>query len=93
VKTTSYMTVKVKKKHGSKVEGKKPHARADKRARGGSTESKDWMSGLSLKKGAMTEAAKREGVSNSKYEQEHKNDSGKAGKRARLALAFKHSKH
>ncbi len=39
--------------------------------------------------GAMTASAKREGVSNSKYEQEHKHDSGKAGKRARLALVLK----
>ena len=39
--------------------------------------------------GAMTAAAKREGVSNSKYEQEHKHDSGKAGQRARLAITLK----
>lgn len=39
--------------------------------------------------GAMTAAAKREGVSNSEYEQEHKHDSGKAGQRARLALVLK----
>lgn len=40
--------------------------------------------------GAMTKSAKREGVSNSKYEQEHKHDSGKAGKRARFALLLTH---
>lgn len=44
---------------------------------------------FSIKEGAMTAAAKREGVSNSEYEQEHKGDSGKAGKRARLALTMK----
>jgi len=38
--------------------------------------------------GAMTAAAKREGVSNSQYEQEHKHDSGKAGQRARLAITL-----
>jgi hypothetical protein len=38
----------------------------------------------------MTAAAKREGVSNSQYEQEHKNDKGTAGKRARLAITLKH---
>ena len=81
------------KKHGGKVEGHKPHTRADKKARGGATEPKKWMQDLDIKKGAMTTAAKREGVSNAKYEQEHKHDSGKAGKRARLALTFKHSKH
>jgi len=46
--------------------------------------------------GAMTAAAKREGVSNAEYEQEHKHDSGTAGKRARLALVLKnlhHGKH
>ena len=48
---------------------------------------------FSIKEGAMTAAAKREGVSNSAYEAEHKGDSGKAGKRARLALAFKSMKH
>ena len=46
-----------------------------------------------IKEGAMTDAAKREGVSNSAYEQEHKGDTGKAGKRARLALAMKSWKH
>ena len=46
-----------------------------------------------IKEGAMTAAAKREGVSNSAYEQEHKGDSGKAEKRARLALAMKSWKH
>jgi len=39
--------------------------------------------------GAMTAAAKREGVSNSEYEREHEHDSGKAGERARLALTLK----
>jgi len=39
--------------------------------------------------GAMTAAAEREGVSNSKYEAEHKHDSGLAGQRARLALTLK----
>lgn len=82
---------KKSKKHGGKVEGEKAHRRADKLARGG--EPKKWMQDLHIKKGAMTEAAKREGVSNSEYEQEHKDDSGKAGKRARLALVFKKSKH
>jgi len=46
-----------------------------------------------IKEGAMTAAAKREGVSNSAYEQEHKGDSGTAGKRARLALTMKSWKH
>ncbi len=40
------------------------------------------------KPGAMTASAKREGVSNSEYEQEHKHDSGKSGNRARLALTL-----
>lgn len=45
-----------------------------------------------IKKGAMTAAAKREGVSNARYEQEHKGENSLAGKRARLALAFKHAR-
>ncbi len=48
---------------------------------------------FNIKEGAMTAAAKREGVSNSRYEQEHKGDSGKSGKRARLELAFKGMEH
>lgn len=79
---------KVKKKFSA--EGNVPKMRMDKKSRGGGTK---WMQDLHVKKGAMTAAAKREGVSNSKYEQEHKHDSGKAGKRARLALVFKNSQH
>lgn len=48
---------------------------------------------LHIKEGAMTAAARREGVSNSEYEQEHKDDSGKAGKRARLAITMSHWNH
>lgn len=50
---------------------------------------KHWIQGAIKHPGAMTAAAKREGVSNSAYEQEHKEDSGKAGSRARLALSLK----
>lgn len=46
---------------------------------------KKWISKAIEKPGAMTQAAKREGVSNSEYIKEHLHDSGKAGKRARLA--------
>ena len=48
-----------------------------------------WISSAIKKPGAMTAAAKREGVSNAKYEQEHKGDKGKAGQRARFALTLK----
>jgi hypothetical protein len=50
---------------------------------------KNWIAGAIKKPGAMTAAAKHEGVSNSKYEHEHKHDSGKSGARARLALVLK----
>lgn len=50
---------------------------------------KNFIAGAIKHPGAMTKAAKREGVSNSKYEQEHKHDSGKAGQRARFALVLK----
>lgn len=43
---------------------------------------------MHIKEGAMTAAAQREGVSNSEYESEHKDDSGLAGKRARLAITM-----
>lgn len=77
-------------KRGGAVSGGKPKARMDKKPRGGT---KNWMAGAVKHPGAMTAAAKREGVSNSAYEQEHKGDAGLAGKRARLALTFKKSKH
>lgn len=51
---------------------------------------KKWIKTAIKHKGAMTEAAKREGVSNSKYVAEHEHDSGKAGKRARLAKTLMH---
>lgn len=49
---------------------------------------KNWIKGAIRHPGAMTAAAKREGVSNSQYEQEHKNDKGTSGKRARLAITL-----
>ncbi len=52
-----------------------------------------WISKAIKKPGAMTAAAKREGVSNSEYVQEHQHDSGKAGKRARLAKTLKNMRH
>jgi hypothetical protein len=54
---------------------------------------KHWIQNAIKKPGAMTVAAKREGVSNSKYEQEHKHDSGKAGARARLAMTLQGMRH
>lgn len=54
---------------------------------------KKWIKGAIKHPGAMTAAAKAEGVSNAQYEQEHKHDSGVAGKRARLALTLKRMKH
>jgi len=52
-------------------------------------EGKNWIAGAIKHPGSMTAAAKRAGESTSEYEQEHKHDSGKAGKRARLALTLK----
>ena len=49
----------------------------------------NWIAGAIKKPGAMTAAAKRAGETNAEYEQEHKHDSGKAGRRARLALTLK----
>ena len=54
-----------------------------------SLEEKNWIAGAIKHPGAMTAAAKRAGESNSEYEQKHKHDSGKTGKRARLALTLK----
>ena len=52
-------------------------------------EEKNWIAGAIKHPGAMTAAAKRAGETNAEYEQEHKHDSGKAGRRARLALTLK----
>lgn len=54
---------------------------------------KHWIAGAIEHPGAMTAAAKREGVSNAAYESEHKHDSGTSGKRARLALTLKGMGH
>jgi len=49
-----------------------------------------WIqSAVSKHPGKMTEKAKREGVSNAAFEQEHKHDSGTTGEEARLALTLK----
>ena len=53
-------------------------------------EKKKWIQGAVKHPGALTKAAKHEHVSNSKYEQEHKHDSGKSGQRARFALIMAH---
>jgi hypothetical protein len=52
-------------------------------------EEKNWIAGAIKKPGAMTAAAKREGESTSEYIKKHEHDSGKAGKRARLAKTLK----
>lgn len=43
--------------------------------------------------GAATRKAKREGVSLSRWEQEHKNDPGRTGRQARFPLIAKHWSH
>jgi len=50
---------------------------------------KKWIQGAIKHPGAMTAMAKREGVSNSKFIQEHKHEGGLAGQRARLAETLK----
>jgi hypothetical protein len=56
-------------------------------------EEKNWIAGAIKKPGAETAAAKRAGMSVQAYAQKHKHDSGKAGKRARLALTLKKMHH
>lgn len=70
------------RKHGGKVDGKKPKDRADKRARGG------WIKGAIKHPGAEKKAAAKAGMSTHAYMEEHKHDSGKAGSRARLGLTL-----
>lgn len=47
-----------------------------------------WIQKADLKKGVEKNAAKKAGKSTHEYMEEHKNDPGKAGKRARLGLTF-----
>jgi hypothetical protein len=57
-----------------------------------SLEEKNWIAGAIKHPGAETAAAKKAGMSTQAYAEKHKHDSGKAGKRARLALTLKHMK-
>jgi hypothetical protein len=58
-----------------------------------------WMQGVKKgmerkgTEGVFSSAAKRAGMSTSSFAEKHKHDSGKTGKRARLALAFASAKH
>ena len=74
----------VKKKHGGKVEGKKSHNRADKRARG---------EGINIKpshKGLLTKEVGKKGlkVSNLKKEIAHDKKEGKVAKEQREDFAL-----
>ncbi len=59
---------------------------------------KKWMQKVSKSidksghKGIFSEAAKKAGKSTREFAEEHKHDSGKIGKRARLALVFMKSR-
>jgi hypothetical protein len=57
-----------------------------------SLEEKNWIANAIKHPGAETAAAKKAGMSVQAYAQKHQHDSGKAGKRARLALTLKHMK-
>lgn len=48
----------------------------------------NWIKGAVKHKGAEKNAAKKAGMSTQAYMKKHKNDSGKAGKRARLGLTL-----
>jgi hypothetical protein len=71
----------VRAKEGRMKQGMKEEAE--------SLEEKNWIAGAIKKPGAMKAAAKREGESTSEYIKKHEHDSGKAGKRARLAKTLK----
>lgn len=49
---------------------------------------KNWIAGAIKKPGSLRAAAKRSGESTRQYAEGHKSDSGKTGKRARLALTL-----
>lgn len=48
----------------------------------------NWIASAIKHPGAMTRKAKKEGVSNKTFEQEHKGESGTAGREARLAITL-----
>lgn len=52
-------------------------------------EKKKWIQGAHLKTGSFTRSAKRAGESVGEFAREHEHDSGKTGKRARLAMTFR----
>ena len=54
---------------------------------------KNWIAGAIKHPGAETAAAKKAHMSVQAYAQKHKHDSGKAGKRARLAITLKKLHH
>jgi hypothetical protein len=54
----------------------------------GRKSSSRWIQKAHLKKGAFTKQAKAHHKSVHEYAEEHKHDSGKLGRRARLALTF-----
>lgn len=60
------------------------------RKSGGGTK---WIQGMHLKEGSFTAQAKKAGKSVHEMAEEHKGDSGKTGKRARLALTFEKMAH
>lgn len=48
----------------------------------------NWIAGAIKHPGSEKAAAKKAGMSTQEYMRKHKNDSGKAGKRARLGLTL-----
>ena len=54
---------------------------------------KHFIQKMHLKKGALTRQAQAAGEGVQQFAQAHKHDSGTTGKRARLAIAFKHMRH
>jgi len=54
---------------------------------------KNWIAGAIKHPGAETKAAKKAGMSTHAYMEEHKHDSGTAGKRARLGLTLSKMAH
>ena len=49
---------------------------------------KNWIAGAVKRPGALTAKAKAAGEGVQEYAQEHKGDSGRTGKQARLAITF-----
>ena len=86
--------VKKGSRYGGSKQKDKPEQDDDKmkKEEAEQIDEKNWIAGAIKHPGAETAAAKKAGMSVQAYAKKHQHDSGKAGKRARLAMTLKKMK-